>query len=108
MSRIAVVTTTVGDEGAARTLAERVIDERLAACVQTEGPINSRYRWRGEIENAQEWRVVAKTTDWGATRLAEFLASVHPYELPEILLHEVTAFRQEYAAWVADQLACPE
>ena len=55
------VLTTTGRNDDAERIATMLVDERLAACVQVLGPIGSTYRWKNEIENAQEWLLPIKT-----------------------------------------------
>ena len=49
------VTTTLPDREVAQNLARRLVEERLAACAQVEGPVASVYRWKGAVESATEW-----------------------------------------------------
>ncbi len=56
------LSTTTGDHELAERIATELVDRRLAACVQITGPITSIYRWQGQIERAEEWLCVAKTT----------------------------------------------
>ena len=104
MSTIAVVTTTVDLEATARSIARQLVEQQLAACVQVDGPIRSHYRWKGTLETADEWRLMAKTTVESASRLADLITQLHPYELPELLYQELTTVRTDYADWVAEQV----
>ncbi len=96
--------TTVCTSEEADSLAQQAIDQRLAACVQIDGPIKSMYRWRGEIESASEFRLCMKTVSEKQELLAAWLVANHPYEQPEILVRNVDAGRS-YAAWVAHETA---
>ena len=78
-----LILTTVGDEPTARRLAHTLVEEGLCACAQIER-IDSVYRWKGEVVQEPEWRVLFKT---GAERYAQVeqrLRELHPYELPAI------------------------
>jgi periplasmic divalent cation tolerance protein len=100
---IVEIRTTVGDRAAAEALAARLVRERLAACVQIDGPIASTYAWRGAVETAQEWRCTCKTTPGHATVCRAAIAAGHPYDLPEIV--ESTAVASAaYAAWVRESV----
>ena len=96
---IALVVTTLGDEASADALARRLIEDRLAACAQVV-QVRSTYHWQGQLEQAEEWRLEAKTTTDLAARLAEAIAAGHPYELPEVLTIGCLA-EPRYAQWVA-------
>lgn len=97
---ILTVTTTVGSADDARRLARGLVERRLAACVQIDAPLQSVYRWQGELCEASEWRLVIKTSPARAAALQSFFEEQHPYELPQF-----TAWRAQasaaYGAWVA-------
>ncbi len=61
MTEYVQVLTTVSSEEDAKRIADDLLDRRLAACVQVVGPIASRYRWQGALEQAQEWQCLVKT-----------------------------------------------
>lgn len=95
--------TTVGDRAAAEALAARLVRERLAACVQIDGPVASTYSWRGRVETTAEWRCTCKTTVARAAACRAAIAAGHPYELPEIVESPGHA-SAAYAAWVRDSV----
>ena len=104
MSELVQVTTTVDSEAAARAIADRLVTDRVAACVQIVGPITSIYRWQGKIEETSEWMCVAKSTSRQAEAVVATVRSIHPYEQPEILVTPVTTADAGYAAWVAGEV----
>ena len=83
MSRILLVRTTFGDPDEAARVAQRMIEDRFAACASF-APTRSVYRWQGAIETDDETVVLFKTTqDRGATLMAA-IGGLHSYELPVI------------------------
>ena len=94
-----MVTTTTDSEEAARELAQRLIECRLAACVQY-WPIRSVYRWQGQTENAAEYLLVAKTRAELAERLSSTIAELHSYELPEITVTPIVGGSEVYLGWI--------
>jgi periplasmic divalent cation tolerance protein len=94
------VTTTAPDEDTANAIARTLLDQRLAACVQVDGPIRSRYWWDGAVEDSTEWRCVAKTTAALAHRAVEGIVAAHPYDVPEVLVTPVLGAHPPYAEWV--------
>ena len=94
------VTTTAPDEATADAIAAALLDARLAACVQVDGPIRSRYWWDAELEAATEWRCVAKTTAAAAERAVAAVVAAHPYDVPEVLVTPVLDAHPAYADWV--------
>ncbi|MDD5247985.1 MAG: divalent cation tolerance protein CutA [Rhodocyclaceae bacterium] len=98
---VLLVITHLPDEAAARALAARLIELRLAACVNMLAPCRSLYRWQGRIEDAQEVPLLIKTTAARYAALAAAIRASHPYELPEIIAVPVSRGLPEYLAWVA-------
>lgn len=91
--------TTFPDRAAATACAERLVRDRLAACVQVDGPVASTYAWRDAVERAEEWRCTGKTTPGRAAACRAAIVATHPYEVPELIESVVTA-TVAYAAWV--------
>jgi periplasmic divalent cation tolerance protein len=81
-----------------------LLDRRLAACVQVDGPVTSLYRWQGRIESAAEFRCTCKTSGERADDCVAAIRGMHPYELPEIL-RTACAASAEYARWVVESVA---
>jgi periplasmic divalent cation tolerance protein len=97
-----IVLTTV-PKNAADELASRLVDERLAACVNVHVPMTSTYRWKGRTERQEECQLVAKTSTSRLADLERRLHELHPYELPEFIVIRAAAATPQYAAWVADE-----
>ncbi|HEX7448584.1 MAG TPA: divalent-cation tolerance protein CutA [Pirellulales bacterium] len=89
----------------AQAIAERLLADRLAACVQIAGPIESRYRWQGKLEVAQEWQCTVKSRLDLFPRLEAVVRTLHPYDVPEILATPVTDGHAAYLAWLDHELA---
>lgn len=98
------VRTTLPSRAAADACADRLVGGGLAACVQVDGPIESRYVWRGSQERAAEWRCTCKTTPARQAACIAAILADHPYETPEILVVAATA-APGYAAWVRDAVS---
>jgi periplasmic divalent cation tolerance protein len=104
------VLTTVGSEEEAERIGAELLERRLAACVQTIGPIVSRYRWRGKLERAREWQLLAKTEVALYAEVEAAIRASHSYEEPEVLAIPVLAGSAGYLAWVSESVssAAPE
>ncbi len=100
---IATITTTVGSREQAIDLARHLVEAKLAACVQIDGPIQSLYRWIGDICNESEFRLTCKSLLRLAQAIIELVKEKHPYELPEILIASVDC-SEEYARWLQSQV----
>jgi periplasmic divalent cation tolerance protein len=97
-----VLMTTASDDEAAR-LAQALVSEGLAACVNIAGPVRSIYRWQGKVEDAAEHLLIAKTRDDLLPALAERVRALHSYEVPEVLALPVLYGWPPYLAWVGEE-----
>lgn len=103
---VLTVTTTVATMEAAEALARRLLDSRLAACVQIDPAVTSLYRWDGSLCQEAELRLVIKSLPACAAALQALFAEHHPYELPQfvaVLGRASTA----YAQWVRNEIQQP-
>ena len=88
------------DAASARALAEAVVGEGLAACVNHLSGVRSTCRWKGELTTDSEELLPIKTTETRFAALKERLLALHPYELPELIAVPVTQGHQAYLDWV--------
>ena len=100
------VTTTVSSLETAKTLARRILERKLAACVQLDQGVVSLYRWKGELCEESEVRLVIKSLPGCEAALQELLARHHPYELPQFVAQHMSA-GEAYAQWVRAEVAVP-
>ena len=91
------------DEKSAKQLAEALIHQHLAACVNVLSPCASVYRWQGEIESAEEIPVLIKTQRQHYDRVEQLIKMMHPYELPEVIMVPILGGLPAYLQWVADE-----
>ena len=85
-----------------RRFARALVEERLAACVTTQAPVLSIYRWRGTLEEEQEQLVMIKTTRDRIAPLRERMREIHPAETPELVVLPVVGGDPAYLRWVAE------
>jgi periplasmic divalent cation tolerance protein len=98
------VTTTVATRADAERIAQVLVEERLAACVQVAGPIISIYRWHGATERATEWYCHCKTTRARYPALEARLRELHPYDTPEIIALPIVTALPAYLAWIEESV----
>ncbi len=103
-----LVITNLPDRNSAEKLAETLIEERAAACVNVMQACRSVYRWRGQLERADEFPVFIKTTEEAYPRLERLIRERHPYELPEIVAVPIEQGLPAYLAWVAEETGGPD
>jgi periplasmic divalent cation tolerance protein len=104
MTEKIVVLSTCGSEEEAVRIAKRLVEERLAACVNLIPRIRSIYRWEGKVEDATEWMLLIKTSRDRYDALATVIGAAHSYELPEILALPVSGGSASYLAWLDSEL----
>ena len=92
------------DKDEAERIARLVVEERLAARVNILSPVRSIYRWRGEVETADEVAAIFKTHHWQSDALMARIAELHSYETPCIVAWPIEKIVGSYADWVEDTL----
>jgi periplasmic divalent cation tolerance protein len=102
-----LVLTNLPDAASARALAEHVVAERLAACVNILAPCRSVYRWQGRIEDAEEVPLLMKTSADRYAALEAAIRARHPYELPEIVAVPISHGLPDYLGWLAAETTPP-
>lgn len=98
---ILVLTTLPADHDTGE-FARRLVDERLAACVSVSGEMTSTYRWDGRLTRDRERQVIIKTVSSRLPALIQRIRTVHPYEVPEVLVVSVAGGFEPYLRWVAE------
>jgi periplasmic divalent cation tolerance protein len=96
------IITTTPDKELAQRIARALVEQRLAACVQIAGPVESIYRWQGQIESASEWQCWIKTTTARYPDVERTIRELHSYTVPEILATPITAGNPDYLKWLAE------
>lgn len=99
-----IVLSTAGSKEEAQKIAHGLVEQRLAACVNIVGPIQSVYRWKGAVETAAEYLLVVKTTAPAFDRVREAIRALHSYDLPECVQLPIEAGNVEYLAWIAESV----
>ena len=98
-SEFSIILTTAASASIVEAITNRLLAERLAACVQAT-PIASAYLWKGAIERVDEQLLIikAKTTDWADIEAA--IKAAHDYETPEIIRIEMADASRAYLDWI--------
>ena len=105
MAEYIQVSTTADKREDAERIANTLVKNRLAGCVQIVGPVVSTYWWHGNMETTEEWLCLIKTRKDLYGQLESALKQIHPYETPEIVAVPITAGSKEYLDWLANELA---
>ena len=96
-----LVITNLPDRAAAEKLADTLVTQSLAACVNILAPCRSVYRWKGAVQHDEEHPMLIKTTVERYPALEKAMRAGHPYELPEIIAVPIERGLPAYLDWVA-------
>lgn len=96
-----IVLTTMPDPASAEDIAEQLIGENLAACVNIMGEMTSIYRWQGKVHKGTEHQLMIKTTSECFKGVKNWITEHHPYDLPEIIAIPVAEGLPNYLDWVS-------
>ncbi|GIW26957.1 MAG: divalent-cation tolerance protein CutA [Meiothermus sp.] len=95
---------TVPDLETARRIAHTVVHEELAACVNVLPGLTSVYRWQGQVEESSELLLIIKTRQERYPALETRIKALHPYQVPEIIAHEIETGSQSYLEWIGQSV----
>ena len=107
MQSFIMVFITVGSGGEGERLARALVDERLAACVNRIGPVQSVYRWEGKVEQSEEEMLIVKTRNELFPALEKRVRELHSYDVPEIIALPLIQGNEAYLTWLAEQVSSP-
>ena len=102
---VILVLTNMPDEANARLLAEALVTQKLAACVNILAPCQSIYTWQNMLDHTVEVPMLIKTNQAQYSALEAAIIKMHPYELPEIITINVDGGLPRYLQWVNAQLS---
>jgi periplasmic divalent cation tolerance protein len=99
-----LVSITTGSAEEAERIAEALVQERLAACVNIVPAITSIYRWQGEVHRDSEVLLIAKSRPELFESLAARVKEMHSYEVPEIIALPIVAGSKAYLKWIDESV----
>jgi periplasmic divalent cation tolerance protein len=97
-----IVLTTLPADADGAAFARDLVEERLAACVNLSAPMESIYRWDGNVESETERQLVIKTSRDRVVALWDRVRELHPYDMPEFLVTPIVDGNDAYLRWVAE------
>jgi periplasmic divalent cation tolerance protein len=98
-----IVLTTVPSEDAGKEIARKILEARLAACVNVSKKVSSMYWWEGRIEDTEEVQLFIKTKLDLYNSLEGLIIQNHPYKVPEIIAIPVKAGSTKYLEWISNE-----
>jgi len=105
MNKEVIVFTTCDDRQILEKIAYRLVEDKLSSCCQIHGPLQSVYRWEGNVQEAQEWSCSIKTTLDQFDKIENTIRALHSYDEPEIVAVEIVAGSEGYLKWLREGLA---
>jgi periplasmic divalent cation tolerance protein len=100
---VAIVYTTIDNIQDARKIAKTLVEEQLVACVNVIPNIESIYRWKGKVEEDNEFILIAKTVDDNIEKTIRRIKELHSYELPDIIVLPIIGGLKEYLDYIVNE-----
>ena len=95
-----VIFITASSEKEARSIAELLLEQRKAACINIVSGIDSKFWWKGKIDSSRESLLIIKTRASMFPKIVELVKTVHSYEVPEIIAIPIIGGNDDYLKWI--------
>ena len=102
-SQVVVLVTTATEEEA-HSIAELLLNQRKAACVNIVPRVDSLFRWQGKLDSAQESLLIVKTATSLLSEIIETVKGAHSYEVPEIIALPIIDGSEDYLKWIDSEV----
>jgi periplasmic divalent cation tolerance protein len=99
-----LVLTTASSKDEAQKIGRVLVERLLAACVTVVPQVRSIYRWEGEIEEAEEWLLILKTTRGAFERVRDAIVELHSYDVPECISLSIEDGSVAYLSWMGQSV----
>jgi len=96
-----LIMVTCSSQEEARKISERLLTKRLVACANILPKIESRFWWKGKLDNASELLVTMKTEKLNFKKIEAEIKRIHSYEVPEIIAVPIVAGSRDYLDWIS-------
>ena len=104
MSDYVAVLITAGSQAEADQIARTLVQESLAACVNVVPGLTSFYRWEGEVQQDEEWLLVAKSRHDTLDALTARVQAIHSYDVPEVIALPLAGGSEAYLSWIDQEV----
>jgi|SRR3989344_2263667 len=98
-----IIKTTFESREDAEKIARKIIDNKLAACIQL-SEVDSYYRWNNKTEKAHEYKLEIKTLSNNYKKVEELISKNHKYEIPEIIAIKIKKGSRNYLNWMKENI----
>jgi len=99
-----LVLVTVKDKKEAHKIAGALIRNKLAACVNILGKVESIFWWQGKVDSVSEALLIIKSKKIKIPKIIKLVKSLHSYDLPEIISLPITSGFKPYLSWINDSI----
>lgn len=95
-----IILVTVGTHEEAEVIADVLLEQNKAACVNIVPAVDSHFRWEGKLETGQEALLIIKTQASLVEEVTNLVKTVHSYDVPEVIALPIIGGNPEYLAWI--------
>ena len=99
-----IVLTTAGSEDEAHKIAQHLVENRLAACVNILPQVESIYRWQDKVESSREWLLMVKSTADKFAAVRDAIRELHSYDVPECIALSIEEGSPQYLQWLGESV----
>lgn len=103
MTQTIVIKSTTPTAEMAKQIAEALVSESLAACVNLSAPSLSIYSWQGKVQQDEEFTLTIKTSADRQDACIERIRELHDYDVPEIIVLPIIGGSDDYLQWIIDE-----
>ncbi len=98
-----IIYITAGDMAEAKNIGRKLIEERLAACVNI-FPITSIFRWKNNIDESNEFGIIVKTKTDKIKEIEKRVKEIHSYEVPCVISFRIDEGSADYLKWISESV----
>ena len=103
-----IIYVTVGDRKEADLIASKIVEERLASSVNIVDSVRSYYWWSSDVQQREEFLLIAKTRTTGVDAAIERIRAIHSYECPCIVSWPIDKGNKDYLEWIGRETEATE
>jgi periplasmic divalent cation tolerance protein len=101
--KFSIIYVTSGDMNEAKKIGRKLVEEGLVACANI-FPIVSIFRWKGNIDEANEFAIMLKTRSDAIKKIETVIKEIHSYDVPCIVSFDIDEGSEEYLKWIHESV----
>jgi len=102
--KFSLILSTASSKDEAQDIARALVERRLVACVNILGPVDSIYRWKGQVEESQEFLMLIKTQADRFESVREAIRGLTSYDTPEVIQIPIEDGLPAYLHWISESI----